>query len=162
MAMNPLMLAAKAPMPTMPKEHPAMSHAQAWQSVQQIPPEELAERTARLDKTLPILGALASDPKVTFRKAVKVAAKAAADHSIPAAEIVQFISLMPTDDKKIGAFLKDVYSRSMSSLVHMKAAMLDRDGGQQPEQPMGAQPPMPQPQQHQQPMQPVMPMGGQR
>ena len=163
--MNPLMRAANAPTTRMPEEHPAMSHAQAWQAVQQIPPEDLAERTARLDKTLPILGALASDPKVTFRKAVKVAAKAAADHSIPAAEIVQFISLMPTDEKKIGPFLRDVYSRSMSSLVHMKAAMMGRDGGQQMEQPMGAQPQMAQPQQPmQQPMQqPAMPMpGGQR
>jgi hypothetical protein len=143
MAINPLMQSAQSPSRQMPKEHPAMVHAKAWQAVQQIPPEDLAERTARLDKTLPILGELASDPNVTFRKAVKVAAKAAADHSIPASEIVQFISLMPTDEKKIGPFLRDVYSRSMSSLVHMKAAMMGRDGAQpqmaQPQQPM--QPP---------------------
>jgi hypothetical protein len=158
MAMNPLMQAAKAPMPTMQKEHPAMGHAKAWQAVQQIPPDELAARTDRLDKTLPLLGKLASDPKVNFRKVVKVAAKAAADHSIPAAEIVKFISDLPTDEKKIAPFLRNLYAMNMSGLVHMKAAMLDRDGGQQMEQPIGAQPPMAQPQQPMQP--PAMPMPG--
>jgi hypothetical protein len=161
MAMNPLMKSAQSPARQMQKEHPAMGHAKAWQAVQQIPPDELAEKTRRLDKTLPMLGALASDPKVTFRKAVKAASQAAADHDIPAAEVVKFISALPTEEAKLGPFLRDLYAMNMSGLVHMKAAMMVRDGGQQMEQPMGAQPQMAQPQQPMQP--PAMPMpGGQR
>lgn len=115
------------------KDHPALMHAQAWGRVQQIPPENINAQTDQLEYVLPVLGALAGNPKVTPKMVIKAAAQASADGKIEPSDAVKFISGMPPDPQKLQGWLRDLYTHTMSAQVHLKAAQIK--AAQPPPQP---------------------------
>jgi len=124
-------------------DHPALGHARMWQHVGKIDPGDLPAQIAKLDYILPILGSLATNPKVTAKDVIKAAAKEAADGKVPPSEAIKFITQMPADPDKLGPWLRTLYSANLSAVVHMKAAVLQQAQGQQqaPQQPGQAMPP---------------------
>jgi hypothetical protein len=117
-------------------DHPAMGHARMWQHVGQMDPGDLPAQIAKLDYILPILGSLATNPKVTAKDVIKAAAKEAADGKVPPSEAIKFITQMPADADKLGPWLRTLYSANLSAVVHMKAAVLQQaQGAQQAPQP---------------------------
>jgi hypothetical protein len=115
--MNPL-----SSKPRAPAEHPVMAHAKIWQHVNAMSPDDAAAKTTELTHVLPIMGALASNPKVTRKDVIKAAADAAGAGHIQPSQAVQFISQMPQDDDKLQAWLKNAYATNLTALVHLKAA----------------------------------------
>lgn len=137
---NPLSSAPQAG-PSAPD--PLLVHARLWQHINSMPSHELPAQTDRVNYVLPILGALAGDPKVTSRDVIKAAAQAAADGKVPPSEAVQFISQMPTDQEKLRPWLKQMYTTNLTAAVHLKAAAMKQ---QQPSpQPVAQSQPVPQP-----------------
>lgn len=127
---NPLVSGPAPPMALQP-DHPAMGHARAWQHVGQMDSGDLPAQIAKLDRVLPILGSLATNPKVTAKDVIKAAAKEAADGAVPPSEAIKFITGMPADPDKLQPWLRNLYSTNLSAVVHMKAAMLQQAQGQQ-------------------------------
>lgn len=121
---NPLMAGRPKRQPQ--KEHPMMAHARMWQYAHSLPPDQLATETDRTDYALPIIGALAGNPKVTAKDVIKAAAQAAADGKIPPSGAVQVISQIPPDPDKLQPWLRQMYAAHLSAAVHMKAAMMSR------------------------------------
>ncbi len=110
-----------------PAPHPAQAHAQVWQHAQAIPEHALDGAISIANYSLPVLGALASNPKTTRKDVIKAAADAAGAGKIPASQAVSLISEMPADPDKLQGWLKSLYAYQLTSLVHMKArAMPDQ------------------------------------
>jgi hypothetical protein len=110
-------------------------------------PSDIPAQIAKLDYILPILGGLATNPKVTAKDVIKAAAKEAADGKVPPSEAIKFITGMPADPDKLSPWLRNLYSANLSAVVHMKAAMIQQaqtaqQAPQQPVQP-GQGPQMP-------------------
>ena len=120
-----------------PKPNPMLAHAQIWKHVSGMAPDDVSKGAERLDYVLPILGALAGDPKVTPKKVIMAASQAAADGIATPAEAVQFITGMPSDPEKLQPWLRQLYVTNMSAAVHMKAALMKR------QQPVPGLPPAP-------------------
>lgn len=135
MAKNPLS-STRQTVPTGP--HPVMGHAQMWQHVNNMAPDEQANNAAAISYGLPIVGALAGNPKVTRRDVIKAAADAAGAGKIPPSQAVQMISQMPEDPDKLQPWLKGMYSTYLTALVHLKAAMMPDPQPQQPAAPQAA------------------------
>jgi hypothetical protein len=115
-------------------------------------PSDIPAQIAKLDYILPILGGLATNPKVTAKDVIKAAAKEAADGKVPPSEAIKFITQMPADPDKLSPWLRNIYSANLSAVVHMKAAMIQQaqaaqQAPQQPVQPGPAMPPQGMPQQ---------------
>ena len=119
MARNPLAAGRQ-----MAADHPMMQHAKAHQFAHSLPTDELAQKTDVAGYVTPILGALASNPKVTSKDVVKATAQAVADGKVPASGAVQFLSGMPQNPDDLRPWLKGLYATNMTGLVHMKAAMM--------------------------------------
>jgi hypothetical protein len=128
MASNPLSTTRKNVAPT---QHPMHAHAQLWQHVQNMPPDQLEQATAAASYGVPILGALASNPKTTRKDVIKAAADAAGAGKIPPSQAVDLISQMPDDPTKLQPWLHALYAAHLTALVHMKARAL---GNQPPPQ----------------------------
>ncbi len=103
---------------------PMMIHAKAWQHVNGLPSQDIPAHADRIDYVLPILGALASNPKVTSKMVIKAAAQATADGKVPPSQAVSFISQMPAEPEKLQPWLRQLYAANLSAAVHMKAAMM--------------------------------------
>ena len=101
-----------------------MLHARAWQHAQSIHPDELPDKIALGDYAVPILGRLASDPKVSSKDVIKAAAQAAADGKIAPSRAVELIGQIPEDADKVRPWLRGLYAANLSAIVHMKAAAL--------------------------------------
>src|SRR5260370_1424572 len=128
--MNPL----SAKPQTAPAEHPIMGHAKVWQHVQQMAPDDIAQHTAAADYTTPLIGALAANPNVTRKDAIKAAADWAGAGKITPSKAVEFVSALPNEPDKVQPFLRNLYFTNMTALIHMKAAAMP---GQQPTPPQG-------------------------
>lgn len=135
---NPLMNASKAPSQD---KHPAHMHAQMWQHVNNMHPSEHASKAQEIAYGLPIIGALASNPKTTRKDVIKAAADAAGAGKIEPSMAVSIISQMPDDPNKLQPWLKGIYAANLSAMVHLKAAMMAQ---QQPQPMPAAQPGVPQ------------------
>lgn len=121
---------------------PMMQHAKIWRHVKGLPPDELGAHVDRTDYVLPILGALASNPKVTSKMVIKAASQAVADQKIPPSQAVQFISQIPAEPEKLQPWLRQLYAANLSAAVHMKAAMMQQAAHPDPEeQPIAPQAP---------------------
>jgi len=107
-----------------PAPNPMLAHAQMWQHVNGMAPDEMATKAMQVSYGLPILGALAADPKVTRKDVIKAAADAAGAGKIPPSQAVEFISRMPDDPAKLAQWLRGLYATNLSAIVHMKAAMM--------------------------------------
>lgn len=118
---NPLAPSKRSVTPT---AHPAMAHARVWNHVNSMEPEQLASKTTETAYALPIIGALAANPKVTRKDVIKAAADAAGAGKIKPSQAVEIISGMPDDPAKLRPWLRDAYAANLSGLVHMKAAMM--------------------------------------
>ncbi len=130
MASNPLSSARKAPSQD---RHPAHTHAQMWQHVNSMGPDDQASKMQELQHSLPVIGALASNPKTTRKDVIKAAADAAGAGRIDPSMAVSFISQMPDDQTKLQGWLKGIYAANLSAMVHLKAAAMP--GQQQQAQP---------------------------
>lgn len=131
MAMNNP-LSANRPTSPSKSDHPATLHAKVWQHVNGMSPDDQASKMDELTYSLPILGALANNPKTTRKDVIKAAAAAAGDGKIDPSMAVSIISQMPDDPMKLGPWLKNMYSTNLSAMVHLKAAAAPQ---QQPVQP---------------------------
>lgn len=120
MASNPL--ASTRQKPT--EAHPAHGHAQMWQHVNGMDPSDQASKMQELQHSLPVLGALASNPKTTRKDVIKAAADAAGAGKIDPSAAVAFISQMPDDQTKLQGWLKGIYAANLSAMVHLKAAAM--------------------------------------
>lgn len=112
------------PLASPSNDHPAMLHAKMWQHAHSLSPDDLPEKIKRLDYVLPVLGALANNPKVTAKDVIKAAASAAADGAIEPSQAVKFITGMPAESEKLRPWLKTLYEANLSAAVHMKAAAM--------------------------------------
>lgn len=117
---NPLATTAKAK----PQAHPAQAHAQIWQHVQSMEPQDLSEKSDRAGYAIPILGKLAWDPKTTRKDVIKAAADAAGAGKIDPSAAVGLISQMPDDPTKLQGWLKGLYASNLTAQVHMKARQM--------------------------------------
>lgn len=132
---NPL-----APNQRPPPDHPAMLHAKMWQHVSGMKPDEHESQSAQMDQLLPILGALANNPKVKARDVIRAAADAAATGKRTPSQAVQFITAMPVEPEKLQGWLRGIYEANLSAQVHMKAAMMQQAQGQPQAPPQGGMP----------------------
>lgn len=117
--------------------HPMMQHAQMWKHMHGQDEDVLQQHVKTLDYGLPIMGALAANPKVTAKDVIKAVSSAVADSIMAPSQGVAMISSMPADADKLRPWLQERYALNLSAAVHAKAALMSR---QQPQ----AQPPMPQ------------------
>ena len=118
-----------------PTQHPAHAHAQVWNHVQSMPHHEVAGGIDSANYTLPILGALANNPKTNRKDVIKAAADAAGAGKIAPSMAVSLISEMPDDPNKLQGWLKGLYAYQLTALVHMKArAMPDQQQAGVPQQ----------------------------
>jgi hypothetical protein len=124
MADNPLASRKSA----QPQRHPAMQHAVMWQHMNNVPPEDVADRVDRIDLVLPMIAKLASNPKTTRKDVIKAAADLSSSGKVPASELVSAISSMPLEQTKLHDWLQKLYALSMSAAVHIKAVNM-RQGG---------------------------------
>lgn len=126
-------------------DHPMMMHAQTWQHVASMPQDEMAQKAQTLGRILPVLGALASNPKVTSKDVIKAAATATAAGIRTPEEAIQFITQIPSDPDKVQPWLRSIYAANLSAVVHMKASLIQAAQGnpppQQPAQPTAVAPP---------------------
>ena len=118
---NPLAAQRK---PQQPQMHPMKAHAMIWRHVGTMDSDTLTAKSAQTDKLLPILGALAGNPKVTGKDVIKAASQAAADGIATPTEAVQFISAMPEKPEDLQGWLRNIYAANLSAAVHMKAAQM--------------------------------------
>lgn len=125
-------------------DHPAMTHAKAWQHVNSMSPDDMPDKATQMDKLLPIFAKLAGNPNVKMKDVIRAAADAAAHGIAKPSEAVAFISQMPSDPEKLQPWLKGIYETNLSALVHMKASMLQQAQGA-PQPAPQAQPAMPGP-----------------
>lgn len=114
-----------------PSDDPMLQHAQVWRHMHAQPDDALQQHIATLDYGLPIIGALASNPKVTTKDVIKAASGAVADQKIAPSVAVQMISEMPADPDKLQGWLRERYAMNLSAAVHAKAALLSRAQGAQ-------------------------------
>jgi len=119
--MNPLSSTKKN---IAPDTHPAHAHAQVFHHVSQMPPDALQSGIEAANYAVPILGALASNPKVTRKDVIKAAADAAGAGKIQPSQAVAVISEMPTDPDKLKPWLHALYAFQLTALTHMKARAL--------------------------------------
>lgn len=117
---NPLASMRQAPA----QPHPAQMHAQMWQHVNSMAPDDQAAKMQELQYGLPIIGALANNPKTTRKDVIKAAADAAGAGKIDPSMAVSIISQMPDDPTKVQAWLKGMYAANLSAMVHLKAAAM--------------------------------------
>jgi hypothetical protein len=127
MASNPLSVTRKN---TAPTQDPMRGHAQMWKHVNSMPSDDLATKAAEISYSLPILGALAGNPKVTSKNVIKATADAAGAGKMPPSKAVEIISQMPADPEKLQPWLKGLYAAGMTALVHMKAVMMREQASQ--------------------------------
>lgn len=119
-----------------------MLHAQMWDHVSKIAPDDIAEKIARVDHILPILGALSSNPKTTAKDVIKAAAGVAANGTVAPSEAVQFITSMPAEQEKLQPWLRRLYEANLSAAVHLKAAAMQQtQQAAPPQQPVPMQAP---------------------
>jgi hypothetical protein len=85
-------------------------------------PDEVSSKIAELDYAVPIMGALAGNPKVTRKDVIKAAADAQGANKIDAAQAIALISQIPDDPKKVQPWLRQMYAANLTALVHLKAA----------------------------------------
>jgi hypothetical protein len=129
------------------RPHPMMPHAQAWQHVNRMQPDDITQAIQAADYTTPQIGTLAGDPGVTRKDAIRAAADWVGSGKMEPSKAIEFISQIPDDPKAVQPWLRQLYAMNLSALVHLKAAAM---GQQQAAQgaPQGVpQPgvPMPQP-----------------
>lgn len=105
-------------------QHPAHMHAKVWQHVNAMSPDDQASKVDELKYSLPILGALSSNPKTTRKDVIKAAADAAGAGKIDPSMAVSLISQMPDDATKLQGWLKGLYAQNLSAMVHLKAAAM--------------------------------------
>ena len=117
-----------------------MLHAKMWQHVSGMNPDEHQSNSARMDALLPVLGALANNPKVKPRDVIRAAADAAATGKTTPSGAVKFITAMPSEPEKLQGWLRAFYEANLSAQVHMKAAMMQQAQGQPQAPPQGGMP----------------------
>lgn len=130
---NPLM-ATNTPMAQRAPDKSMERHAAIWHGVQQMAPDDLNKHIDTATYALPILGALANNPKTTSKDVIKAAAAAAGAGKIDPTDAVSLISDMPSDPDKLQAWLKVQYQDHLTAVIHMKAAAMQ---AQQPAPPQG-------------------------
>jgi len=124
MPSNPLAARSAAP----PVDPALMRHAQMWQAMHGQEPDALHKTVQTLDYGLPILGALAGNPKVTAKDVIKATSAAVADQKLAPSAGVAFISQMPADPDKLRGWLRDKYAANLAAAVHAKAALMSKAG----------------------------------
>ena len=125
---NPLAQPMRQSPGSAPAMSPLMAHAKMWQTVNQMPSDQMAQSVDKVDYILPVLGKLAADPKVTAKDVIKAVADAAADNQIEPSEGISFIQQIPQNAEDIRPWLKGLYALNMTGAVHMKAAMMQQGG----------------------------------
>src|SRR4051812_3169303 len=90
--------------------HPMMQHAQIWQHMHGQDDDTLKQHVANLDYGLPIMGALAANPKVTAKDVIKATAAAVADGKVAPSVGVALITSMPADPDKLRPWLRERYA----------------------------------------------------
>lgn len=99
-------------------------HANVWQHINSMAPDDQASTMDELKYSLPILGALANNPKTTRKDVIKAAADAAGSGKIDPSKAVSLISQMPDDPTKLQPWLKTMYATDLTAMVHLKAAAM--------------------------------------
>jgi hypothetical protein len=157
---NPLMRPNKAPQTKANgPASPMHAHAMVWQGANNVAHDQLDDMVSKTDYATPILGKLASDPKVTGKDVIKALADAAADNQVSPSDAVKMIQEIPEKAEDVRPWLKSLYAFNMTAAVHLKAAAMRRDAGvasgmpipatpgaQQPAAPGAISAPTPQPQ----------------
>ena len=127
--------------PARPPVDPAlMRHAHAWRAAHSQDADTLRDAITKLDYGLPILGALAANPKVTAKDVIKATSAAVADGKLTPSRGVQVITEMPADPDKLRGWLRERYAMNLSAAVHAKAALMARNDAPGVA-PIGAPPP---------------------
>lgn len=119
---------------------PMHAHAAIWNGANNVPHDELDQLTAKTDYAIPVLGALASNPKVTGKDVIKALADSAANNYISPSEAVKLIQQIPESQEDIRPWLKSLYAFNLTAAVHLKAAALRRDAGVEAGMPVPAVP----------------------
>ncbi len=101
-----------------------MRHAQAWKHMHGQQEDDLKAHVETLDYGLPILGALAGNPKVTAKDVIKAVSSAVADQKLSPSKGVAMISDMPADADDLRPWLRDRYAMNLTAAVHAKAALM--------------------------------------
>jgi len=124
MPSNPLATRAQPP----PVDPALMRHAQMWKAMHGQEPDALHKAVQTLDYGLPILGALAGNPKTTAKDVIKATSGAVADGKLAPSAGVAFITQMPADPDKLHGWLRDKYASNLAAAVHAKAALMAKAG----------------------------------
>ena len=98
------------------------SHAQVWQHINSLAPNDMEQMADRTAYVTPIFGKLAADPDVTRKDVIKATAAGVADGKSTPSEAVKFITQIPDDPMKFQSWIKNLYMMNLSALIHMKAA----------------------------------------
>ena len=108
-----------------------LRHAQMWKGMQAQDSDTLQQHVQSLDYGLPIMGALAGNPKTTAKDVIKATSQAVADQKMSPSQGVAFISQMPAEADKLQPWLREKYALNLAAAVHAKAALLARAQPQQ-------------------------------
>jgi hypothetical protein len=113
-------------------EHPMMQHARVWQHVNGMEPGDVSQKIDELDYAVPVMGALAGNPKTSRKDVIKAAADAVGARKIDASQAISLISQIPDDPTKIQPWLRAMYATNLTALVHLKAAAIAQSGSATP------------------------------
>lgn len=116
-----------------------MTHAKMWKHVGGMAPDEADAAMTAASYTTPMIGALASNPKVTRKDVIKAASGWVSEGKIQASKAIDIISQMPDEPDKLRPWLKNLYAANLSGLVHLKAAQMATQQPSAPAQPGPAQ-----------------------
>lgn len=122
---NPLSAAPAAPLGGAPgamNEQPTQQ--QPAPQMPQIHPDDLPQHVAQANYMLPLLGALAKDPKVTRKDVVKAVSGIMGDGRMTAGEAIDLLSKVPSNPDQLRAWLREKYSHLITGAVHLNATHL--------------------------------------
>lgn len=122
---NPLATASKPP-GIGPRDDPMTKHAEAWARMKDAPTAALEQHATFLDYSLPIVGALANNPKVRARDVIRAVTDAVGKGIIEPSRGVQIVSQLPADDAKLRPWLLEKYKTGLSEAIHAKAVLMGR------------------------------------
>tara|TARA_R110000868_G_scaffold143298_1_gene361342 strand:- start:2781 stop:3296 length:516 start_codon:yes stop_codon:yes gene_type:complete len=118
---------------------PMYRHAQIWQHAQGMKDNDADVKIGQLEHILPVLGALAHNPRTTAKDVIKAAANSASKQVITPSEAVKFITMIPPKSDDLLPWLRDLYTGNLSLAVHLHASKMARlpaqDGSVAPQMP---------------------------
>lgn len=103
---------------------PSHSAAAAQIAAMNLTPQEMSRSAEASTYAANQFGKLARNPDLKPKDVVKLAADLVAHDMAKPDVAIKLIASMPSDDRHLGAWVKSLYGASLSSAVHLKAALL--------------------------------------